>query len=159
MNEISFSRRSFHEKVCSQAIYLRSGEFPSISDISSTLSKNIALKMVTNIDLPLNKREIDGQSAGLQFERAVKEYLEATFALLSHLRPAKWQYSIHDNISSFVQYQHIKELDNLIKHNRQARTALGDYVVKPDVIIARKPVTDDEINVSQLIVSADSLPA
>ncbi len=158
MSDTLLFRREFHRKVCSQAIYLRGGESPSISDVSSKLSKNLAIGLVQNIDLPLSEQEIDGQRAGSQFEKAVKEYLESMLTRLSHLRPAKWQYTIHDNISRFIQYQHIEELDSLIKNSRQARTALGDYVVKPDVIIARKPVTDDEINTRQVIVSAGSLP-
>lgn len=158
MNKAMVIRRDFQRQVCSQAIYLRAGESPSISDVSSMLSKNIAIRVVNNIDLPLSEQEIEGQTAGHKFEKAIKEYIETMLTLLSHLRPAKWQYSVHGNISDFVQYQHINELDNLIKHNRQARTALGDYVVKPDVTIARRPATDDDINAGQAIVSTGSLP-
>lgn len=62
------------------------------------------------------------------------------------------------DISQFVQYQHLAELNALIQQSKQARKALGDYVVKLDVVIARRPVSDAEINREATIVDEGNIP-
>lgn len=66
--------------------------------------------------------------------------------VLAHLRPADWIYSVHSNISEFFQYRHLATLKELVEKNKDVYIALGDYVVKPDVLVARRPVTDETIN-------------
>jgi hypothetical protein len=86
------------------------------------------------------------------------EFVESSVTVLSHLRPAQWFYSVHDDISQFVQYEHLADLKRLVKDNKEALTALGDYVVNPDVVVARWPLTDREINMRQSLVRTGSHP-
>jgi hypothetical protein len=65
---------------------------------------------------------------------------------------------VQTDISQYVQYQHLAELNALIATSKEARTALGDYVVKPDVIIARMPVADAEINRFEAVVDGSGGP-
>ena len=41
----------------------------------------------------------------------------------------------------------------MVQKNKDVHTALGDYVVKPDVLVARRPVTDEIINQHKEIVN------
>lgn len=55
--------------------------------------------------------------------------------------------------SSFVQYEHLSYLGQIIKTDSKLATALGnDYMVAPDIVIYRLPETDEEINNQSLIV-------
>jgi hypothetical protein len=62
------------------------------------------------------------------------------------------------DISRFAQYQHLARLNELIEAHPEARSALGDYVVKPDVVVARYPVADQEINRDREVVAPGSPP-
>ena len=53
-------------------------------------------------------------------------------------------------ISGFVQYRHLETLDALVSGNQTLSAALGHgYIVTPDIVVARHPVTRDEVNISQ----------
>jgi hypothetical protein len=49
-------------------------------------------------------------------------------------------------------------LSELVQTHKELRTTLGDYVIQPDIIITRLPVSDDEINKEQPIVTRPDLP-
>ncbi len=158
MSEIAVLRANFQKRVCAQSVFTRAGGAPSIADGSSQLSSALAKKVIEHLGYPVGLLDIDGQTAGMNFEKAVRDYLHDAMELLAHLRPARWQYSVYGDIAEFVQYQHLRELNDLIRHNRQARAALGDYVVKPDVIVSRRPVSDAEINQNRDVVAEGEVP-
>ena len=158
MNSIDSLRKKFQRRVCRESIFLKSGHAPSIADTSSKLSTEVSKSIVKAIGLPVSMEDIDGQTAGKNFEIATMKFLEGSIALLSHLRPARWLYSVHNDISQFVQYAHLADLKRLVKSNKEALTALGDYVVNPDVVVARKPLSDREINLKQSVVRSGSYP-
>ena len=114
--------------------------------------------MLKQIDVSLHPGKISGQTAGRHFEEATKEFLEAAFGALFHLRPGKWVYSVQGSITDFAQYAHLATLAKLIQSSKELRTTLGSYVVKPDIVIGRMPFTDDEINARDLMVEPDSWP-
>ena len=151
-------RNTYHHQVCQQAIFLKSNNVPSIADVGSPLSKSLSWGIIEQIASPVSKQTIKGQTAGKKFEEVTKDFLKEAFDLLAHLRPGNWIFSVQGNISSFGQYQHLADLANLVRSHKQLHTALGDYVVKPDIIIARTPITDSEINQDQTVVGPQSLP-
>ena len=52
-------------------------------------------------------------------------------------------------ISNFAQYQHLENLASLVSENQALSAALGHgYIVTPDIVIARYPVSQDEVNAS-----------
>ena len=65
-----------------------------------------------------------------------------------HLRPGQWEYpTTRTQLSNFVQYRHLATLDELINQHPALAAALGnDYVVKPDIVVARKSVPLQEVN-------------
>jgi hypothetical protein len=59
-------------------------------------------------------------------------------------------------LPSFDQYDHLAAIDAAARNNPALRVALGsDYLIKPDVVIARDPEEDSVINASSTIVDAD----
>lgn len=158
MSSIKNLRREYQQKVCQEAIYMKKATIPSMADVSSPLSIHLSQKMLSLLGFPTSPKDIKGQTAGKVFEEATKIFLEQSFSLLQHLRPGEWQFSVQGNINSFVQYQHLAALNDLVQKDRLLRTALGDYVVKPDVVIARMPVSDRTINQQEVIVETEQEP-
>ena len=146
MDEIVKLREQFQRTVCLEVIFLKKGQTPSIADIDSNLSSSLARSITNALGYPVSTDEIKPQTAGRNFETAVRDYVQSAMKVLAHLRPADWIYSVHSNISEFFQYRHLATLKELVEKNKDVYTALGDYVVKPDVLVARRPVTDETIN-------------
>ena len=153
MDEIVKLREQFQRTVCLEAIFLKGGQTPSIADTSSNLSCSLAHSIINAFGYPVSTSEIKGQTAGSKFEIVVRDYVQSAMEVLTHLRPADWVYSVHSDISEFVQYRHLATLKELVEKNKDIHTALGDYVVKPDVLVARRPITDETINQHNDIVN------
>jgi hypothetical protein len=153
-------RAEFHTDICSNVIYLKRGGIPSMADVASPLSIEISRALILQLDRPICTTSVEGQTAGTRLEQAVTRYLEQAFAHIRHLRPGQWSFSTQGRIAGFEQYQHLANLSRLLDKNRELRTALGDYIVKPDIVVARQPVHDDEINRDPIapVVRADGLP-
>ncbi len=158
MSKILILRQKYHQAVCQRAIFLKRGGTPSIADVGSDLSVKLANGIFAHIDHPLSFEQIPGQTAGKHFEEITRDFLADAMRLLKHIRPGQWQFSVQGNLANFDQYQHLAELTELIRASKQVHTALGDYIVKPDVVIARLPLSDDEINQNQIIIDAGESP-
>ena len=139
-------RKKYHRRVCEQILHIREG-VPNIADRSSKSSVAIAYGMVCDLHSCFAPQPPSGQTAGVLFEQITRDFLEEAFRLLSHLRPGKWMFSLNQNISQFEQYRHVANLHRLLKEQPELASALGgDYLVTPDIIVARYPVSDREIN-------------
>jgi hypothetical protein len=109
--------------------------------------------VVERLGYAANKDVLAGQAVGSSFEQITRTYLEAALALLQHLRPDKWQYPTHISISHFEQYAHLAALQALIQNDTELETALGgDYIITPDIVVGKWPVSDDEINANQEVI-------
>ncbi len=109
---------------------------------------------------PLNLEEgkaVKEQTAGVLFEKITIEFIEKSFALLQHLRPGNWLYSVNSKIHNFEQYHHLAEIAEAVKGNKTLSSTLGrDYIITPDIVVSRLPVNDAMINQNDEIVSNDS---
>jgi len=157
-------RRKYHLRICDEIIRImkKSGSkaYPNNADGSNTASREIAFQLVKLIGCKPIYGSISGQTAGNLFELITKDFLEKAFGLLMHIRPGNWIYSVNAAISNFDQYKDLAEIENLVKKNRKLATTLGqDYVVSPDIIIAREPISDDEINRTQKLIEASDAVA
>ena len=78
------------------------------------------------------------------------DFLNKAFQLLHHIRPGKWIFSASQasvGIAAFDQYEHLAALDTALKSHKELAAALGgDYIIRPDIVIGRKPLSDSEIN-------------
>lgn len=158
MAKLDELRRQYHAEICASAMFLKRESVPNMADIANSLSRRISGLLVHQLPYPIGQVEIDGQTAGKQFEEATKSFLERSFSYLSHIRPGNWQFSMHNNIADFDQYQHISALATIIRNNREVKAALGDYLITPDIVVGRYPVSDAELNLSEQLVESDGPP-
>jgi len=143
-------RRTYHRRLVEQIIRLSSKngmEYPNFADGSNRSSISIALGVVQILGHELQVGITKGQTSGASFEHITREFIEAAFELLAHLRPGRWLYSTRHAISEFDQYKHLAYLEKVLESNKELASSLGtDYIVTPDIVVARQLVTDDEIN-------------
>jgi len=107
-----------------------------------------------------NETALNGQTVGERFEAITAEFLEQCFLLLHHLRPGQWCYSTQAQIAEFDQYSHLATLERIIQQNEELASSLGsDYIIKPDIVVARWAVTDSEINQHEPLVDSSATVA
>lgn len=157
-------RRTYLERLCGSILGYRSGtDIVTVADGSSAVSKDLAERMVQKIGLPLCPNPATGQTAGTLFGLTTKDFVQASFARLRHLRPGNWIFSVSQadpGIAMFDQYEHLGQLSAVLKQYRELDAALGgDYLIKPDIVVAREPVSDEEINSEGILVSNDDQAA
>ncbi len=150
-------RKKYHRSVCEKIIRIthKKGQdsYPNIADGSNLSSKKIAWELINLIGCSSSSEPIPGQTAGNLFELVTKEFLEEAFGLLQHLRPGKWMYSIKSDISHFDQYKDLAKIDKIVRNNVDLATTIGlNYIVKPDIVIGRIPVSESEINEPRRLV-------
>jgi hypothetical protein len=156
MLSISGLRQNYHRQLCSKIIRLRGKKgalAPNFADSGSVTSRAIANKIVDAMGCIPPNGSITGQKAGRLFEAATKMFLEQAFRQLNHLRPGRWRYSTSRSIADFDQYAHLADLERIVERSDELRAALGeDYIIQPDIVISRDPVTDEEINQDNLTI-------
>ena len=130
---------------------------PSIADVSNRASREIATALIARLGHGAARAEKPaGQTAGTLFESACQDFIAACFAELAHLRPGTFRVEKGQAISQFAQYAHLEELRALAEGNRALRTHLGtDYLIKPDVVVIRAPISDSAINGGAARVDAE----
>jgi hypothetical protein len=95
---------------------------------------------------------VTGQTAGRLFEQVTRDFIRDAFGLLQHVRPGKWLFAVK-GIAEFEQYQHLATLQRLLRENPELRAALGgDYLVTPDIVVGRCPLSDAELNALETVV-------
>ncbi len=146
MGQIEVLRREYHHQICTQLLRQNVDGRPNNADSGSESSIRIARGIIENIGIDLGDDELHGQTAGRRFEELTKNFLAESFRRLNHLRPGNWEFTIGDRIGDFEQYQHLSDLSQLINQHNELRTLFTDYIVKPDIVVSRKPIEDDDIN-------------
>lgn len=158
--DITTLRKNYHLQLCEDVLRINESaehRYPNFSDKSSKASVSIGLKIIDLIGFPVITARISEQTIGDLFENITKKFIEECFIQFSHLRPGNWIYSTSQtDISRFEQYEHLAHIEKIIKKDKELSTALGrDYIVKPDIIVARSPVSDEEINKNGIIVTSE----
>nr|WP_217423134.1 NgoMIV family type II restriction endonuclease [Methanocella conradii] len=143
MNEIVRLRALYHEKLCCKILAEREGSV-NIADVDNESSKAISSELSRLIGgarcKPMPK------NPGKLFSEVTRKYVEQSFLLLQKLRPGDWGFMVERSISDFDQYRHLKALNELAKENRNIGILLGEiYLVKPDIVVFRKPVLDEQL--------------
>lgn len=151
-------RKHYHERLLQEGILtIDKNGVPSNADRASKLSIKIAAGIAERLMAGENEKTV-GQTSGAKFEQINMEFLAATFPKLQHLRPGEWTITKLGNrnaikTSSFAQYQHLEYLNRLMEYDKQLAASMGnDYMVAPDVVVYRQPVSDEEINRPQVFV-------
>jgi hypothetical protein len=141
-------RNQYHQEICENIIYLDDRGIPNIADKGSESSSKIASGIVKRIaHSGFRPNSIGGQQAGSMFEAVNQKYLTKAFQQLKHLRPGEWSFDLSGDISQFEQYKHLAELSRILENQPELKTSIGtDYLITPDIVIARYPVSDIQIN-------------
>jgi hypothetical protein len=163
------ARRQFHAALREKVLRLDRGVL-SNADKGNTASKAIALGIGNKIGATKSGEKLKGQEAGNQFEIAVADFVRETFLQLQHLRPGNWAIEkigekplspakllrkdepIQDlrksiSIARFEQYRHLVAIAKAASENIDLAASIGsDYIIKPDVVIFRGLMEDEEIN-------------
>jgi len=138
-------RSGYHKEICEKILGYRVG-VPNIADRSSKRSTELAQGILTRMRFPPCSKPPKGQRAGALFESLTRDYLEKAFRLIQHLRPGNWVFSVHGDVTAFDQYEHLTDLAQVLAQHPGLRATLGDYLVTPDIVVGRRPVSDHEIN-------------
>lgn len=151
-------RRTFHARLLRDILSVDEKGIPSNADGDNKTSVAIAKGLIERIGKPRMVKKISGQRAGNLFEGNCAEFIQGTFMALHHMRPGVWfvekgQGNRGVGIARFDQYTHLDELERLARQNTQLAAALGsDYLIKPDIVVYRKPEPDGTINALRTIV-------
>jgi hypothetical protein len=165
------AREAYHALLRERALRLENG-VPSNADAGNKASKAIALGIFKRIGLETAGLYLKGQTAGGEFEVATAAFVRDTFVKLNHLRPGDWvvqrigeretvskkkqqekDFKRLVNIAQFEQYTHLIAIAKAASESAELAASLGsDYIIKPDVVIFRLLVDDDEINRNELLV-------
>lgn len=130
---------------------------PSNADVGSEISIAIARGMLEQVAAA--GITAAGQTQGKDFGDITLTFLRGAFARLHHLRPGSWTYSAAQSasgIAAFQQYEHLAVLQRFLdtlQHSadsaddKDVRAAFAnDYLIKPDIVIAREPLADRTID-------------
>ena len=148
-------RQTYHNEIALQIVRFSKGtgeSYPNFADGSSRSSVAISNGIAELLGFTVRSNpRLSGQTAGSLFEKLTCDFLREAFTAIQHLRPGRWEYlTTRTQISGFVQYRHLETLDALVTDNQTLSAALGHgYIVTPDIIVARHPVTPEEVDASR----------
>jgi hypothetical protein len=128
---------------------------PSNADADSRASIDVAARIFDLLcSEGVSAERLSGQLSGSKFEQIVRAFVEETFPRLCSLRPGKWIFPHEARaIARFEQYEHLGELTKVAGSNPELAVLLGaDYLIKPDVLVAREPESDEAINAGLMVV-------
>ena len=145
-------RWSYHRRICEDVLRQNAFGVPNNSDGSSPGSVRIGKGIIERLGFDVKTGKLAGQTAGRQFEEATKDYLREAFGLLVHLRPGEWEFSLGGNIRDYEQYLHLSDVAQMVKQHEELRIMFGDYIVTPDIVVCRKPVSDQAINNTETLL-------
>ncbi len=154
--KIEALRRAYHRRICRDVLRQNASGIPNNTDGGSSASIRLGKGIIDNIGLRIGKGTLAGQTAGHRFEEATRDFLSDAFSLLSHLRPGEWEFSLGGNIRDYEQYLHLSDLRRVVDEHEELRVIFGDYIVKPDIVVCRKPVADSAINANQILLTDDA---
>lgn len=149
------ARREFHATLLGGILTRSATGVPSNADKSSRPSIDIANSILDQLGTAKTAPKLAGQTAGADFESVCASFVRVCFERMHHLRPGSFTVSKGGAIASFDQYAHLDDLEAIAKSNREIATALGsDYLIKPDIVIARAPEEDRTINAKETLVDS-----
>ncbi len=159
MVKLEILRKDYHRNICSSILGIKKG-IPNIADSSSKSSTILAEGIIENLKYKLCSKPPKGQTCGARFAEHTMDYLNKAFDQLGHIRPGNWFFSAgqgRQGIAAFDQYNHLAYLKKLQENNKELASIVGsDYLITPDIIVARMPLKEKEINAGALLTDRKS---
>jgi len=160
-------RTDYHTFIRDKIIRISTGGvlgdgYPNFADGSNRTSVAVAWgiyrRLATEESSSYAPEILSAQARGSRFEDATLTFLQRAFESLSPLRPGDWHLATNERITHFDQYRHLAYLSGALEQDKALKTIFGassDYVIASDIIVARLPVSDEEINRENRVVDAD----
>lgn len=160
-------RRKYHRKLCSNLLGITKNktkkgedrEYFNNADGSNPYSVGLAKGMAERLGGPFCTKKLSPQASGTAFASITTEFLEESFALLQRFRPGDWTFSTAQGkkgITAYDQYRHLADLAELADKHPEIKMALGgDYLIIPDIIVGKKPLSDAVINENAPIIGEE----
>ena len=151
------ARLEYHQALCRDVLGIR-GDSPTNADASSSSSKTIAnslaKKVATQARVQLEPISASPQELGRLFTEHTADFLKQTFEQLGHVRPGPWVFSMSQaapGIARYEPYTHLAQLQSLVHDLRRTNPDVAtffsrDYLITPDIVIAREPWPDEKLN-------------
>ena len=152
IGKIEELRRAYHRQICEEVLRQSKAGVPNNADKGNKASIRIGNGIIECIKFPVKIGKLAGQKKGHRFEAATRDFLREAFGLLSHLRPGEWEFSVGGKIRDYEQYQHLSDIARAVKKRKELRIVFEDYIVKPDIVVCRKPVADETINENDVLL-------
>lgn len=146
-------RQAYHQALCQEVMFLDRHGIPNNADKHREESIFFARGIARILDFRLRTADIPIQTIGKRFERITARYLENVFRSLSRIRPGKWLFSTGEGIGEFEGFEPFVTLERALATDKELEATLGDYIIKPDIVIGRMPVSDREINNPKKLIS------
>ena len=134
---MSVQRTRFHEALIERLLVIdKDGVCASNGDKDNVASREISLHIATKLAAKIGAR-MPAQSAGVAFETMTKDFLEATFFDLNHLRPGDWVIKVVKSrdalaLAEFDQYRHLLEIKAALEKDKSLKAIMGnDYIISP----------------------------
>lgn len=150
---LTLARQNFHAALINDRTLSVSGGVASNADGGQATSRFIANHIADLLGAETIGVKLPGQRAGQQFEQAVQSLVAEVFPHLQSIRPGDWKIEnvggsrAEYQIAKYEPYTHLDDLAEAIKKNPTLSAVLGNsYEISPDIIITRKPESDDVIN-------------
>lgn len=158
------ARRDFHSSLFGTVLFINRDGILSNADKANkgsiAIARAIAERMLGEA---VAQDHLIAQKSGKAFEECCSDFLRATFGKLQHLRPGRWQIGRwieerRPSIADFEQYAHLHKLYEIAKRDAELRAVLQtDYLITPDVVIARLSEPDERINVDGIALVDGSI--
>jgi hypothetical protein len=153
-------REHYHRQLCEELLGFRDRDIPNIADSSQDSSVRLARGILSRLSGTPRSSAVAAQTLGSRFAQITRDFLESSFRDIRHLRPGSWEFSTtvgSQGIARFAQYMHLAELQALLEQRPELRASLGgDYLVTPDIVVFRQPLSDEELNGTGHVVDAHS---
>lgn len=154
-------REEYHTRICQEIIRFKnvdSMESPNFADSSMKSSRKIATLITQELGCNRNHPKPLETDPNEPFKTITKEFLESAFDSLQHLRSGRWHFSTQASLSDFDQYRHLANLEKLVERIEPLTASLGTYYIRrPDIVIGRYPISDDEINQQDQLIEEKSI--
>lgn len=159
---IGQARKQFHKSLLDEGVlYINKDGNASNADNSKKSglsSKRIANSIALQLQVETGEKMV-GQTSGNKFEEIIEKFIQDILPHLTHLRAGKLHAAklkgSHKSLplAKFEQYKHLRALKEAADSDKRIAAAIGrEYIVKPDIVVYRDPVTDQEINKDKKII-------
>jgi hypothetical protein len=156
-------RSEYHQDLCRNLLSFRGADtnhqILNIADKGSKTSVDLSNRLAEKFACPIGNSQLSPQALGERFPKTTMAFLSAAFELLQHLRPGNWEWSVGQariGIAAFDQYEHLAHLQLAVDKQPELKAALGaDYLITPDLVVSRTPVSDIDVNQIDSLIGAD----